>query len=113
MTEPILSPPAFRVRSAAPGDLEPIRAWLPQAFWGSPRPEFFAATAASGALAGAAALRLQPDKSGQLRGYFLLFVEPAQRRRGCGRCLLQVLQSEARRRGVSHLRSDPFLDETD
>jgi uncharacterized protein (TIGR03032 family) len=111
MTEPTLAPIAFRVRPAAPGDLAAIQLWLPRAFWGSHRLDVFAATTESGALVGAASLRLQGP--GQFLGRFHFFVEPQQRRRGCGRCLLQALRGAARRAGVHYLQSEGFLEESE
>jgi GNAT superfamily N-acetyltransferase len=90
----------FLVREATAHDLPYIRAWLPDALGGTPRATIGMATeAATGAVAGSAALRIFADRVGR----FLLFVNPAFRRRGCGTVLLESVRQAARRANVRRL----------
>jgi GNAT superfamily N-acetyltransferase len=100
MSEVMRGTHRFLVRDATPQDLPYVRAWLPDALGGTPAAAIGLATdAATGALAGCAALRVFVDRVGR----FLLFVDPAFRRRGCGMALLQSVQQAARLANVQRL----------
>jgi GNAT superfamily N-acetyltransferase len=82
----------FLTRAAEAGELPLIRAWLPETLRGTPPASFIVALdAATGAIAGIAALRLFGDAVGRFR----IYVAHAHRRRGCGTILLESVQQAA------------------
>jgi GNAT superfamily N-acetyltransferase len=90
----------FHFRSFTPQDLTYIRAWLPDAIGGTPAASITIATdAVTGKIAGVGALRVFVDRVGR----FLLFVDPTQRRRGCGTALLVRVRQTAQAARASRL----------
>src|SRR5262245_10664367 len=80
-TSPLPGPMPFLIRQAGASDLAHVRAWLPEAVGGTPAARLMIATdVATKAVVGVAALRVFDDQVGR----FLLYVDPACRRRGCG-----------------------------
>src|SRR4051812_41613976 len=83
----------FHIREATAQDAEYFRKWLPQALGGTPKARLGLATdAATGKVVGVAALRLFDDAVGR----FMIFVDPAFRRRGCGSALLEIIGQVAK-----------------
>ncbi|MGE3804903.1 MAG: TIGR03032 family protein [Gemmataceae bacterium] len=88
------------IREAGDSDTGHIRSWLSEALGGSPPAKLLvAADAATFDVVGVAALRVFVDQVGR----FLLYVEPASRRRGCGSALLDAVRDTATRAGVQAL----------
>lgn len=100
MSDAMPAPNRFLVRKATAQDLPYIRAWLPDAQGGTPAAAIdMAIEAATGAIVGSAALRIFADRVGR----FLLFVDPAFRRQGCGTVLLESVRQAACRSNVQQL----------
>ena len=92
--------PGFRTRAAGVQDLAQIQKWLPDALVGTPATTFMVATdSITGEIAGIAALRVFGDRVAR----FLLFVDPAHRRRGCGTVLLTSVRQAAKKAQATRL----------
>lgn len=91
-TDPEIAGPSFRLRAATAQDLAYVRARLPDAVGGTPAATITVATdVATGTIAGVASLRVFVDRVGR----FLMFVDPAYRRRGCGTALFEGVRQAA------------------
>jgi GNAT superfamily N-acetyltransferase len=104
----------FTLSPASDGHESTLRAWLPQAFLGRPKPGFLIAMPkdAPGTPVAAASLRLLTEDTGKV-GRFLLFVEPEHRRLGLGAALMTSLCRRAAAAGCRSILAGRAIDESD
>jgi hypothetical protein len=102
------------VRPAAQQDMAQIRDWLPQAFWGQPRPQIYVAIEQSTrAIFGAATLRILPQAGPRGTGYFLTRIDRDNDAHECAGALLNTVVEAAGNRSVGRLESGCLFEETD
>jgi GNAT superfamily N-acetyltransferase len=104
----------YTLRPATEDHESALRAWLPQAFLGRPRPAFLIATPRNdpGTPVAGASLRLLTEDTAKV-GRFLLFVEPEHRRLGLGVAMMAALSKLAAAAGCRAILAGRAIDESD
>ncbi len=93
----------FVIRESQAGDVDFLRAWLPQMLVGTPAAQWLVAVEReTETVVGAAALRVFQDRGVR----FTVFVLPEFRRQGCGRALLMSVRTLAKQQDVARLLSE-------
>ncbi|CAN5186385.1 hypothetical protein BH10PLA2_BH10PLA2_33780 [soil metagenome] len=113
---PVTGPSAANLvaRPAADGEMAQIRALLPQAFWGHPRPQYFVAIhEPTGELVGAATVRILLDAGVRGTGYFLVRTVRNDVAFECASLLMDAVAKVAQSLSIGRLESGCLFEESD